>query len=134
MNNPASTTADYAYVAFFLVLGIVFVTLTLGFSYLIRRRGRKASEAARLSTYECGEEPVGEAWTQFHVGYYLFALLFVVFDIDTIFLAPWALVLTDIRASNPELAFIAFVEGFVFVCILSVGIVYAWRRGVLKWT
>ena len=134
MNNPASTTADYAYVAFFLVLGIVFVTVTLGFSYLIRRRGRKATEAARLSTYECGEEPVGEAWTQFHVGYYLFALLFVVFDIDTVFLAPWALVLTDIRAANPELAFIAFIEGFVFVCILSVGIVYAWRRGVLKWT
>lgn len=134
MNNPASTTADYAYVAFFLVLGIVFVTVTLGFSYLIRRRGRKATEATRLSTYECGEEPVGEAWTQFHVGYYLFALLFVVFDIDTVFLAPWALVLTDIRALNPELAFIAFIEGLVFVCILAVGIVYAWRRGVLKWT
>jgi NADH:ubiquinone oxidoreductase subunit 3 (subunit A) len=134
VNNPASTAADYAYVAFFLVLGIVFVAVTLGISYTLRRRGRKATEAVRLSTYECGEPPVGEAWTQFHVGYYLFALLFVVFDIDTIFLAPWALVLRDLGTTNPGLPLIAFVEGFIFVAILVVGLIYAWKRGVLKWT
>jgi len=133
LNHPASTSSDYAYVAFFLVVGIAFVAVTLGLAWLIRRRGRNENAEAHLSTYECGEEPVGQAWTQFHVGYYVIAIMFVVFDIDIVFLAPWAVVLTDIRRLYPELALIAFVEGLVFVTILVAGLVYAVKRGVLRW-
>lgn len=133
MNHPTSPISDYAYVAFFLAVGILFVGITLGFASLIRRRGARANREIHLDTYECGEEPTGEAWTQYHVGYYVIAILFVIFDIDTIFLAPWALVLTDIRRVYPGMATIAFVEGAVFVFILAIALVYAARRGVLKW-
>ena len=131
MTNPLGSTADYSYVAFFLILGIVFVVATLLASYAVRRRGRSASMAVRLSTYECGEQPVGDAQAQFHVGYYIFALIFVVFDIETVFLAPWAVVLSKLE---PSLRMFAFAEMVVFLAILVVGLVYAWKKGVLKWT
>lgn len=128
---PLGTTSDYKYVAFFIVLGIAFIVITLAMSYAVRRRSRAAELVARQSTYECGEAPVGAAWTQFHVGYYIFALLFVVFDIDTVFLAPWALVL---RHLPPALVLTGVVEGLVFVALLAVGWLYALKRGVLRWT
>lgn len=128
--TPAGTPADYRYVAFFIALGIAFIAITLLMSALVRRRGRKSEEAVKLSAYECGEEPVGEAWMQAHIGYYLIALLFVVFDIDTVFVAPWALVLKHLPSG---LMLTGFVEGLVFIAILAVGLVYAYRRGVLKW-
>ncbi|HEY3268587.1 MAG TPA: NADH-quinone oxidoreductase subunit A [Armatimonadota bacterium] len=128
--TPAGTPADYRYVAFFIALGIAFIAITLFMSAVVRRRGRKSTEATRLSTYECGETPVGQAWNQVHIGYYVIALLFVVFDIDTIFLAPWALVL---KGLHPGLVLTGFLEGVVFIAILAVGLVYAFKRGVLKW-
>lgn len=128
---PVGTASDYRYVAFFLILGIAFVTITLLISYFLRRRGRISDMVARTSTYECGETPVGAAWTQFHIGYYIFALLFVVFDIDTVFLAPWALILRHLPST---LVVTGVVEGVVFVALLAVAWLYALKRGVLKWT
>jgi|SRR5579859_7659276 len=81
----------------------------------------------KQETYECGIETVGDAWVQFRVQYYLYALIFVVFDIETVFLFPWA-------AAYNQLGLYAFVEMALFVALLAVALVYAWRKGALEWT
>jgi NADH-quinone oxidoreductase subunit A len=79
-----------------------------------------------LTTYECGEEPEGPAWLKFHPRYYVVALVFVLFDIETVFLFTWALVL-------PELGMLAIVDMFVFIGILLLGWVFALSKGALRW-
>nr|YP_009406757.1 NADH dehydrogenase subunit 3 [Solenopsis bivonae]ASA39278.1 NADH dehydrogenase subunit 3 [Solenopsis bivonae] len=81
----------------------------------------------KLSTYESGIEPIGEAWLQFRIRYYMFALVFVVFDVETVFLYPWAM-------SFDLLGVSVFLEAFIFVLILLVGLLYAWRKGALEWS
>lgn len=86
---------------------------------------RKGPE--KLSSYESGIEPIGEAWVQFRIRYYMFALVFVVFDVETVFLYPWAM-------SFDLLGVSVFLEAFIFVLILIVGSLYAWRKGALEWS
>nr|QXO09212.1 NADH-plastoquinone oxidoreductase subunit 3 [Epimedium platypetalum]QXO09290.1 NADH-plastoquinone oxidoreductase subunit 3 [Epimedium stellulatum]WGV42654.1 NADH dehydrogenase subunit C [Epimedium pubescens] len=81
----------------------------------------------KLSSYESGIEPMGDAWLQFRIRYYIFALVFVVFDVETVFLYPWAM-------SFDVLGLSVFIEAFIFVLILIVGLVYAWRKGALEWS
>nr|UCU57517.1 NADH dehydrogenase subunit 3 C [Hypericum ascyron] len=81
----------------------------------------------KLSSYESGIEPLGDAWLQFRIRYYIFALVFVVFDVEAVFLYPWAL-------SFDILGLSVFIEAFVFVFILILGLVYAWRKGALEWS
>jgi len=80
----------------------------------------------KKSTYECGLETMGETWVRFRVQYYIYALVFVIFDIETVFLYPWAV------AYN-QLGLFALVEMFIFLGILVGGLLYAWRKGVLEW-
>ena len=80
----------------------------------------------KLTTYECGEDPTGNAWIQFNIRFYVVALIFVVFDVEAIFLLPWATVFR-------ELGLLAYVEGLVFIAILLVGLAYVWRKGDLAW-
>ena len=80
----------------------------------------------KLETYECGLETVGDTWVQFRVQYYIFALVFLIFDIETVFLFPWAV------AFNQLSLFMVF-EGILFILILLAGLVYAWRKGALEW-
>ena len=86
----------------------------------------KKPNAAKQETYECGIEPVGNAWVQFKVQYYIYALVFLIFDIETVFLFPWAV------AFN-QLELFMVVEGILFILILLAGLVYAWRKGALEW-
>ena len=79
----------------------------------------------KLSTYESGIEPMGDAWLQFRIRYYMFALVFV--DVETVFLYPWAM-------SFDVLGVSVFIEAFIFVLILIIGLVYAWRKGALEWS
>nr|QFQ49568.1 NADH-plastoquinone oxidoreductase subunit 3 [Phyllagathis stellata] len=81
----------------------------------------------KLSSYESGIEPLGDAWLQFRIRYYMFALVFVVFDVETVFLYPWAM-------SFDILGISVFIEALIFVLILIVGLVYAWRKGALEWS
>nr|YP_010473682.1 NADH-plastoquinone oxidoreductase subunit 3 [Eriocaulon sp. LE23]UVH67470.1 NADH-plastoquinone oxidoreductase subunit 3 [Eriocaulon sp. LE23] len=81
----------------------------------------------KLSSYESGIEPIGDAWLQFRICYYMFALVFVVFDVETVFLYPWAM-------SFDVLGLSVFIEAFIFVLILIVGSIYAWRKGALEWS
>ena len=81
----------------------------------------------KLSSYESGIEPMGDAWLQFRILYYMFALVFVVFDVETIFVYPWAM-------SFDLLGISVFIEAFIFVLILIVASIYAWRKGALEWS
>ena len=80
----------------------------------------------KLTTYECGIDPVGEGWSQSQIRYYIFAFLFVIFDVESVFLFPWAVVFE-------RLGMFAVVEMAIFILILGSGLLYAWRKGVLKW-
>lgn len=115
--------AGYLPIAIFTIIGLLFVGVTLGFSRLVRP---SAPSAAKRATYECGAPPVGEAWKQFNPRYYLYALLFVVFDVEAAFLYPWALAFRQVGAY-------AVAEFVIFVALLGAGLVYAWRRGALEW-
>jgi NADH-quinone oxidoreductase subunit A len=80
----------------------------------------------KLLTYECGIDPVGEGWSQSQIRYYVYGFLFVIFDVESVFLFPWARVFAT-------LGYTAVVEMAIFIGILAVGLLYAWRKGVLTW-
>lgn len=121
--TPTSFLASHSSVLVFLVVGIGFVLVNLGLWWLLRP-SRFSEE--KLTTYECGENPQGSAWVQFNIRFYVFALIFIVFDVEAVFLLPWAVVFK-------QLGPLAFVEGLVFIAILAVGLAYVWRKGDLEW-
>src|SRR3989338_6276369 len=107
----------------YLAIGIAFVLGTFAAAYFISPH--HPSEQ-KLLPYECGEEPVGGSWIQYNVRYYLVGLAFVIFDVEVLFLIPWALVVKS-------LGMFAFVEMVVFLAILLLGLAYAWRKRALEW-
>lgn len=115
---------SYTYVFLFSIISIIFATIVTLIPRLI---SPKAVGEKKLTTYECGEEPIGEAWIQFNVRYYLVALLFVAFAVEIFFLIPWAMVYKDL----PGLIFLF--EVVLFLAILSIAIAYAWVKGVFEW-
>ena len=115
--------SDFTAVVVFLLLGVGFVLFTFLLARLIRP---SAPNPIKTSTYECGETPVGSGWIQFNVRFYIFCLLFVIFDVEVVFLFPWAL-------AYRSLGLFAFFEMLVFVVILLFGLFYAWRKGFLRW-
>jgi len=114
---------SYIVVFVFLTLGILLpiVALTLG-RFL---RPYKPSAAKKI-TYESGIEPSGDARVQFNVRYYIFALMFVIFDVETVFLYPWAV-------AYDKLGIFALIEMLIFVAMLLLGLIYAWKKKVLEW-
>lgn len=85
-----------------------------------------SSNPQKFEPYECGIPTEGATWIQFHVGYYLFAIIYLVFDVETVFLFPWAVVMKSIGLR-------AFIEIIIFFVILGLGLFYAWKKGALKW-
>ena len=116
---------DYSVIAWFLIGGIAFVAVGLGTARLLQHR---KPERVKSEIYECGVEPIGPPWVKFHAGYYVYALLFVIFDIETVFLYPWALVF-----GQPASTWFVFGEMVIFVLILVGGLAYAWKEGALRW-
>lgn len=116
---------SYALVGLLLLAGVGFVAGGLGANRLLRPN---RPTAEKLLTYECGVDPVGGGWAQSYVRYYVFTYLYVVFAVDAVFLFPWATVF-----AAPGFGAVTLVEMFVFLGFLAVGIVYAWRKGVLSW-
>ena len=114
---------QFANVIVFLGVGILFLSVSLLLSSLLRPS--KYSEE-KLIPYECGENPVGSPWIQFNIRFYVFALIFIIFDVEAAFLLPWAVVFK-------KLGLFAFVEGLIFIAILAVGLAYVWAKGDLQW-
>ena len=103
------------------VLGSLLLADTLNALLLKRRTTRN-----KLTTYESGETPIGSAWVQYPLAFYIFALLFVAFDVDIVFILSWAVIFQ-------QLSWFGFIEILFFIVVLSIGLVYAWRKGVIKW-
>jgi NADH-quinone oxidoreductase subunit A len=120
--------SDFGYIGIFLIAALAFtasmilIPVTLR---LLRIVPRKPSPT-KLSPFECGMETSGRTWVQFNFRYYFFALLFVIFDIQVVFLYPWAVEFGHLRVFG-------LVEMLAFFLILAVGFAYAWRKGVLRW-
>jgi NADH-quinone oxidoreductase subunit A len=121
--------ADFTTVLVFLLFGIFFAFLALGIARLLRPH---APNPAKLTNYECGELPVGPAWVRFNVRFYLIALFFIVFDVEVIFLYPWAVVFKQLFP-HPQLGALVFWEMMVFLAILAIGLAYVWAKGDLDW-
>ena len=115
---------DFLPIIIFIVLAVVLIGLPLVLQYLLSPRNNKGGE--KLTSYECGEIPEGSAWVQFNIRFYVIALIFLIFDVEIVFLFPWAVV-------YQELGILAFIEAFLFVLILVVGFAYVWAKGDLDW-
>jgi NADH:ubiquinone oxidoreductase subunit 3 (subunit A) len=100
-------------------LGLLLVTLP-------RLMAPRHPGTLKSQAYECGEIPIGEPWIKFRVAYYIFALAFVVFDVESVFLFPWAVVIRQLGVAG-------LIQMTIFLSILVLGLAYAWRKGVLKW-
>lgn len=114
---------EWTYIGLFLIIGTIVPAAAILTSMAVAPR---KPNPIKQSTYECGMETVGESWVQFKAQYYIYALVFLVFDVETVFLFPWAVALG-------QLSLFAVMEGIVFILILIAGLVYAWRKGMLEW-
>ncbi len=107
----------------FFIVALILVGGAIIFSTLV---APKSFNLVKSEPYECGIESEGPAWIQFNVGYYLFAIIYLIFDVETVFLFPWAVVMKSIGIR-------AFIEIIIFFFILGLGLLYAWKKGALKW-
>ena len=120
-------TSSYFYHYFFIGLFILFaITFPLLPVILAHFVAPKKPSSIKNATYECGHEADGDSWIQFRVQYYIYALIFVIFDVETIFIYPWAVAFKG-------LGFFAFTEMIIFIAILGLGLIYAWRKKWLEW-
>jgi len=115
--------SPWIYVGLFVLIGLLIPIAAITIAAIL---GPKKPNAIKQSTYECGIETVGDSWVQFKAQYYIFGLVFLVFDVETVFLFPWAVSLNS-------LGLFAVYEGIIFVLILLAGLVYAWKKGMLEW-
>ena len=115
---------NYGIIGIFLLGGITFVLFSLALSWLIRPHKRSSEKE---STYECGLDTEGTTWVQFKMQYFMYALIFVAFDVETVFLIPWAI-------AFHTLGLFAFIEIIIFIGILGLGLWYVWKEGALEWS
>ena len=121
MSTPVNV--NYLYAAILLAAGFAFVLATMTVVNILAPHSRTRE---KLQTYESGEVPIGSAWVQYPLGFYIFALLFVAFDVDIVFIIAWAIIFK-------QLSLFGFVEILFFIVVLALGLVYAWRKGVTRW-
>jgi NADH-quinone oxidoreductase subunit A len=114
---------EWAFVGIFFAIAWVFPALPIGISWVLRP---SKPNIIKQQTYECGVETVGDTWVQFKVQYYIYGLIFLVFDVEMVFLFPWAV------AYN-QLSFFAFIAGLLFIFLLTDALIYAWRKNALEW-
>ena len=115
--------SQYGFVGILVIISIALPVIGLAMAWLLRP---KKPNPIKNSTYECGMETIGDTWVQFKAQYYLFALVFVVFDVEAVFLFPWAVAYGGLRLYG-------LFEMVLFVAILVGGLLYAWRKGALEW-
>src|SRR5438309_1902611 len=121
VSTPANV--GYLYAGILFAAGFMFVVAATILSNLLSPHKRSKEKE---QTYESGETPIGSAWVQYPLGFYIFALLFVAFDVDIVFIISWAIIFK-------ELSVFGFFEILFFIIVLALGLVYAWRKGVTRW-
>jgi NADH-quinone oxidoreductase subunit A len=120
---PTCYLGQYVTIGIFAVVGVVLVFATLALARLVRP---DVPHPEKVTTYESGIDPIGQGWSQANVRYYIFALLFVIFDVEAVFLFPWAIVFEGLGTQ-------AFLEMVIFILILGLALLYAIRKRVLEW-
>jgi len=115
---------SFSGVLIFLAIGFVLLAVALLLARMLRPASKDATD--KYIPYECGEVPEGSAWIRFNIRFYVCALIFIIFDVEIIFLLPWAVVF---KTLGP----FAFIEGVIFIGILVVGLAYVWKKGDLNW-
>jgi len=131
LHNPQ--LSEFSTILLFIIGGMLFVAAGMLVSKIIRPF---RPNPEKLSSYECGEDPIGDAWGQFNIKFYIIALIFLVFEVEMIFLFPWATVFGKkeiIESSNGLWGWFAVAEIFIFIAILVLGLIYAWKKGFLDW-
>ena len=117
-------TTPWITVGLFCMIGLIFSTIPIVVATFIRP---KKATPDKEATYECGLHPKGSPWVQFNIQYYLYALVFLIFDIEILYILPWAVNFRTFPGALPT------IEMFIFLTILFVGLVYAWKKGGLEW-
>lgn len=119
---------SYATLGLLLLVSVLFFVAAFTANRVLRP-GRPAEPAGKRASYECGLDPVGGDWAQMQIRYYVYAYLYVLFAVEAVFLFPWAVVF-----DRPGFGMVTVVEMAIFVAVLALGILYAWRRNILRWT
>lgn len=114
---------QYLFLGIFLLIAAAFPLLPIALARFI---APKKPNSIKSSSYECGIEAKGDSWVQFKAQYYIYALIFVIFDIEVIFIYPWAV-------AFKQMGLFAFIEMVIFIAILGFGLIYAWKKNVLEW-
>lgn len=114
---------EWAFIGVFFVLAPVLPTVPILLGGIL---SPKKPNAIKQATYECGVETVGDTWVQFKVQYYIYGLIFLIFDVEMVFLFPWAV-------AYEQLTWFGFAAGFLFIFLLTDALVYAWRKDALQW-
>jgi NADH-quinone oxidoreductase subunit A len=125
--------SGFGEVLLFIIAGIVFVVVSLLVSKVIRPN---RPNPEKLTTYESGEQPVSSAWTQFNIRFYIVALIFILFEVELVFLFPWSVVFAKkelVEQTNGLWGWFSLVEMIIFIFILALGLAYAWVHGLLDW-
>jgi len=115
--------SEFTFIGILILVAMLLPVVGLGIAWVLRP---KKPNPIKQSTYECGIETIGDAWVRFRAQYYIYTLVFVVFDIEAIFLLPWAV-------AYDQLPLFTLVEAVVFILILVLALLYAWRKGALRW-
>jgi NADH-quinone oxidoreductase subunit A len=126
MNGESGGLAAYATLGLLLGVGVLFFVVAMAANRVLRTT---RPSAAKSTTYECGLDPVGGDWAQAQIRYYVYAYLYVLFAVEAVFLFPWAVIF-----DRPGFGVTAVVEMGIFVGVLALGLLYAWRKRVLRWT
>ncbi|HJP61933.1 MAG TPA: NADH-quinone oxidoreductase subunit A [Mucilaginibacter sp.] len=130
--DGVSQISEFGKILIFLITGI----LAVAFAFFVSRRlSPNNPNPEKLTSYECGEEPTGSAWLPFNSRFYVIALIFLLFDVEMVFILPWATVFGDktIIGIDNRWGWLSLIEMFVFLGILILGLVYVWVKGDLNW-
>jgi NADH-quinone oxidoreductase subunit A len=128
--TEVSFFGQYGTFAVAVIVGCLFYTVVMLGNRIMRPT---VATPQKLTTYECGVEALGTGWSQMNIRYYVFAFLFVIFDVEAIFLFPWAVIIGDLDATTAVSPLFALVAMFLFIATLLEGLAYAWKKGVLRW-
>lgn len=130
--DETSQLTEFGKIFIYLIMGVLFVLFTFFLGWLV---ALKKPNPEKLSTYECGEEPTGSSWIQFNSRFYVVALVFLLFEVEMVFIFPWATIFAQetLLAADSRWGWLSLTEMFIFVGILLIGLMYIWKKGDLNW-